>query len=105
VDIIVGNHGVWPPQDAPVDAMGEEQMAFLTMAINVDKPFLGLIKYGRLAQLKAATFGRSRCAHSVSTAGQRGEAFPLRLLPPAKGAIISMVKGTFHRTGRATVFM
>jgi 3-oxoacyl-[acyl-carrier protein] reductase len=25
VDIVVGNHGVWPPQDVPVDKMTEEQ--------------------------------------------------------------------------------
>src|SRR5437899_8116316 len=25
VDILVGNHGVWPPEDAPVDKMSDEQ--------------------------------------------------------------------------------
>src|SRR5258708_21809236 len=35
VDIVVGNHGVWPPQDAPVDRMSDEQWRS-TLAINLD---------------------------------------------------------------------
>jgi 3-oxoacyl-[acyl-carrier protein] reductase len=88
VDIIVGNHGVWPPQDAPIDQMTDEQWRS-TIAINVDSLF-GLVKYG-VAQMKAQRSG----GHIVlisSTAGQRGEAFHCDYAA-SKGAIISMVKG------------
>src|SRR6266481_2110744 len=100
VDIIVGNHGVWPPQDAPVDAMGEEQWRS-TMAINVDSLF-GLIKYG-VAQLKRQRSG----GHVVlisSTAGQRGEAFHCDYAA-SKGAIISMVKGLSTELARDGIYV
>ena len=85
VDIIVGNHGIWPPQDAPIDEMIDEQWRS-TLAINVDSLF-GLVKYG-VAQMKRQRSG----GHIVlisSTAGQRGEAFHCDYAA-SKGAIISM---------------
>jgi 3-oxoacyl-[acyl-carrier protein] reductase len=88
VDILVGNHGVWPPQDMPIDQMSDQQWRS-TQAINVDSLF-GLVKYG-VAQMKKHRSG----GHVVlisSTAGQRGEAFHCDYAA-SKGAIISMVKG------------
>lgn len=88
LDIVVGNHGVWPPHDAPIDQMTDQQWKS-TLAINVDSLF-GLVKYG-VAQMKKQHSG----GHVVlisSTAGQRGEAFHCDYAA-SKGAIISMVKG------------
>ncbi|HKD78370.1 MAG TPA: SDR family NAD(P)-dependent oxidoreductase [Candidatus Angelobacter sp.] len=88
LDIVVGNHGVWPPGDAPIDQMTDQQWRS-TLAINVDSVF-GLVKYG-VAQMKSQRSG----GHVVlisSTAGQRGEAFHCDYAA-SKGAIISMVKG------------
>lgn len=88
VDIVVGNHGIWPPQDMPVDRMPDEQWRS-TMAINLDSIF-GLVKYG-VEQMKKQGGG----GHIVlisSTAGQRGEAFHCDYAA-SKGAMISMVKG------------
>lgn len=100
VDIVVGNHGVWPPQDAPVDRMSEEQWRS-TLAINLDSIF-GLVKHG-VAQMKKQ---RSR-GHVVlisSTAGQRGEAFHCDYAA-SKGAIISMVKGLSTELARDGIYV
>lgn len=88
LDVVVGNHGIWPPHDAPIDQMTDRQWRS-TMAINVDSLF-GLVKYG-VAQMKK----QRSPGHVVlisSTAGQRGEAFHCDYAA-SKGAIISMVKG------------
>jgi 3-oxoacyl-[acyl-carrier protein] reductase len=88
LDIVVGNHGVWPPQDTPVDQMTDDQWR-RTLAINLDSIF-GLVKYA-VKQMKKAGSG----GHIVlisSTAGQRGEAFHCDYAA-SKGAVISMVKG------------
>jgi 3-oxoacyl-[acyl-carrier protein] reductase len=88
LDIMVANHGVWPPEDAPVDQMTDEQWRS-TVAINLDSVF-GLLKHS-VAQMKK----QSSPGHIVlvsSTAGQRGEAFHCDYAA-TKGAVISMVKG------------
>jgi 3-oxoacyl-[acyl-carrier protein] reductase len=88
VDVLIGNHGVWPSHDAPVEQMSDQQWRS-TQAINVDSLF-GLVKHG-VAQMKKQGSG----GHIVlisSTAGQRGEAFHCDYAA-SKGAIISMVKG------------
>ncbi|MGC2743818.1 MAG: SDR family NAD(P)-dependent oxidoreductase, partial [Candidatus Angelobacter sp.] len=54
LDIVIGNHGVWPAQDAPIDEMADEQWRS-TLAINVDSLF-GLVKYG-VAQMKRRRTG------------------------------------------------
>ena len=101
LDILVANHGIWPPEDAPVDRMSDEQW-HRTIAVNLDSVF-GLVKHS-VAQMKKQ---RSQSAQSVgdratdpaghivlvsSTAGQRGEAFHCDYAA-SKGAVISMVKG------------
>ncbi|HEY6306979.1 MAG TPA: SDR family oxidoreductase [Candidatus Angelobacter sp.] len=100
VDIVVGNHGVWPPHDAPVDRMADEQWRS-TLAVNLDSIF-GLVKHG-VAQMKKQGSG----GHVVlisSTAGQRGEAFHCDYAA-SKGAIISMVKGLSTELARDGIYV
>jgi 3-oxoacyl-[acyl-carrier protein] reductase len=100
VDILVGNHGVWPPHDVPIDTMADEQWRS-TLAINVDSLF-GLVKYG-VAEMKKQGNG----GHVVlisSTAGQRGEAFHCDYAA-SKGAIISMVKGLSTELARDGIYV
>ena len=100
VDIVVGNHGIWPPHDAPVDLMTDEQWR-QTIAINLDSIF-GLVKYG-VSEMKKTRAG----GHVVlisSTAGQRGEAFHCDYAA-SKGAIISMVKGLSTELARNGIYV
>jgi 3-oxoacyl-[acyl-carrier protein] reductase len=90
LDILVANHGIWPPEDAPVDRMSDKQWR-RTIAVNLDSVF-SLIKHS-VAHMKKQ--GGSPAGHIVlvsSTAGQRGEAFHCDYAA-TKGALISMVKG------------
>jgi 3-oxoacyl-[acyl-carrier protein] reductase len=90
LDILVANHGVWPPEDVAIERMSDEQWRS-TMSINLDAVF-GLVKHG-VAQMKSqARAGVS--GHIVlisSTSGQRGEAFHCDY-SATKGALISMTK-------------
>jgi 3-oxoacyl-[acyl-carrier protein] reductase len=91
LDIMVANHGVWPPEDIPVDKMPDEQWR-KTVSINLDSVF-ALVKHS-VAHMKKSARVESP-AHIVlisSTAGQRGEAFHCDYAA-TKGAVISMVKG------------
>lgn len=100
VDLMIGNHGVWPPQDVPVDQMTTEQWRN-TLATNLDSIF-GLVKYS-VAQMKR----QKRGGHIVlisSTAGQRGEAFHCDYAA-SKGAIISMVKGLSTELARDGIYV
>jgi 3-oxoacyl-[acyl-carrier protein] reductase len=92
LDILVANHGVWPPQDAPIDQMSEQQWRN-TLAINLDSVF-ALIKHS-VSQMKKQARSGPASGHIVvvsSTAGQRGEAFHADYAA-TKGAVISLVKG------------
>jgi len=92
LDILVVNHGVWPPQDAPIDQMSDAQWSS-TMAINLDSVF-ALVKHS-VARMKQQGRSSGAAGHVVlvsSTAGQRGEAFHCDYAA-SKGALISMVKG------------
>lgn len=100
VDIIVGNHGIWPSDDVAIDKMTEEQWR-RTIAINLDSIF-GLVKYG-VAEMKKRGSG----GHIVlisSTAGQRGEAFHCDYAA-SKGAVISMVKGLSTELARHGIYV
>ena len=100
VDVIIGNHGVWPPQDVPIEQMPDEQWR-RTLAINLDSIF-GLVKYGVVEMKKQKSGG-----HIVlisSTAGQRGEAFHCDYAA-SKGAIISMVKGLSTELAREGIYV
>lgn len=92
LDILVANHGIWPPEDAPIERMSDDQW-HKTIAVNLDSVF-GLIKHS-VAQMKKQKKDGDIAGHVVlvsSTAGQRGEAFHCDYAA-SKGALISMVKG------------
>jgi len=87
LDILVANHGIWPPEDAPIDRMSDEQW-HRTIAVNLDSVF-ALVKHS-VAHMKKQ--GGGHIVLVSSTAGQRGEAFHCDYAA-SKGALISMVKG------------
>jgi 3-oxoacyl-[acyl-carrier protein] reductase len=92
LDILVVNHGIWPPEDAPISEMSEAQWR-RSMDVNLDSVF-GLVK-AAVAQMKKQGRGEGEPAGHIvlisSTAGQRGEAFHADYAV-TKGAIISLTK-------------
>jgi 3-oxoacyl-[acyl-carrier protein] reductase len=106
LDILVANHGIWPPEDAPIDRMSDEQW-HRTIAVNLDSVF-SLVKHS-VAQMKKQGGASSGGAagHIVlvsSTAGQRGEAFHCDYAA-SKGALISMVKGLSTELARDRIYI
>jgi len=97
LDMLVANHGIWPPEDAPVDQMTDEQW-HRTIAVNLDSVFV-LIKHS-VAQMKKQ--GGGNIVLISSTAGQRGEAFHCDYAA-SKGALISMVKGLSTELARDNI--
>ena len=110
LDILVVNHGVWPPEDVPIARMDETQWR-RTLGVNLDAVF-GLVQAavarfekqidggnGKIgadptACLDAGATGCGAKGHIVlisSTAGQRGEAFHADYAV-TKGALISLTK-------------
>jgi 3-oxoacyl-[acyl-carrier protein] reductase len=113
LDILVANHGIWPPVDAPIDTMSDEQW-HKTIAVNLDSVF-ALIKYsvgemkkqGAASGSKAGSKTGNAAGHIVlvsSTAGQRGEAFHCDYAA-TKGALISMVKGLSTELARDGIYI
>lgn len=91
LDILVANHGVWPPADVPIESTPNDQWSN-TVSVNLDSVF-GLLKYSVTEMKKtAATKSPGHIVLISSTAGQRGEAFHCDYAA-TKGAVISMVKG------------
>lgn len=91
IDILVANHGVWPPENVPIEKMTNEQWRS-TLSVNLDGVF-GLVKHA-VAQMKAQPRTNRPAGHIVlisSTSGQRGEAFHADY-SATKGAIISLTK-------------
>ncbi len=88
LDILVGNHGIWPSNDVAIDAMPDDQWR-ATVAVNLDSMF-ALVKHS-VAQMKRQQRGGNIVLIS-STAGQRGEASHADYAA-TKGALISMTKG------------
>lgn len=104
LDILVANHGVWPPEDVPIDRMTDEQWRS-TLSINLDGVF-GLVKYS-VAQMKAQPRTQVPAGHIVlisSTSGQRGEAFHCDY-SATKGALISMTKGLSTELAPAGIYV
>jgi 3-oxoacyl-[acyl-carrier protein] reductase len=100
LDILIANHGIWPPQDAPIDRMSDEQW-HRTVAVNLDSVF-ALVKHS-VGQMKKQDAG----GHIVlisSTAGQRGEAFHCDYAA-TKGALVSMVKGLSTELARDRIYI
>jgi 3-oxoacyl-[acyl-carrier protein] reductase len=92
LDALVVNHGVWPPQDAAIDAMSDAQWE-TTMGVNLDSVF-GLVQATVKQMRRQARGADSVAGHVVlisSTAGQRGEAFHADYAV-TKGALISLTK-------------
>lgn len=92
IDVLVANHGIWPPKDEPIDVMGDSQWQ-KTIDVNLNSVF-ALIKHS-VAQMKKQPRNGKAAGHIVlvsSTAGQRGEKFHCDYAA-SKGALISMVKG------------
>jgi 3-oxoacyl-[acyl-carrier protein] reductase len=99
LDILVANHGIWPPDDAPIDRMSDEQW-HRTIAVNLDSVF-ALVKHS-VAQMKK--HGGGHVVLVSSTAGQRGEAFHCDYAA-SKGALISMVKGLSTELARDHIYV
>jgi len=109
IDILVANHGVWEPGDAPIEEMSEAQWR-RTLGVNLDAVF-GLVQEavgvmlgrnnstgvdaGSTTGLEpGATVSGGTHGHIVlisSTAGQRGEAYHADYAV-TKGALISLTK-------------
>jgi len=104
LDILVANHGIWPPEDAPIDRMSSAQWRN-TIAVNLDSVF-ALVKHS-VAQMKKQGRNGAAAGHIVlvsSTAAQRGESFHCDYAA-TKGALISMVKGLSTELARDAIFV
>ena len=85
LDIFIGNHGIWPPEDVPVSELDDERW-HRTVDANLHSIFFTC----RAASRRLNDHGRIVLVSS--TAGQRGEAFHADYAA-TKGAMISFVKG------------
>jgi 3-oxoacyl-[acyl-carrier protein] reductase len=84
LDLLIVNHGIWPPDDVPVAALSDAQWQ-TTMRVNLDAVF----HVCRAAIPRLADEGRIVLVSS--TAGQRGEAFHADYAA-TKGAVIAFTK-------------
>jgi 3-oxoacyl-[acyl-carrier protein] reductase len=84
LDILVVNHGVWPPDDVPIDKLSDEQWES-TRRANLDA-----VVYVCRAAIPNLAEGGTNVLVS-STAGQRGEAFHADYAA-TKGAVIAITK-------------
>jgi 3-oxoacyl-[acyl-carrier protein] reductase len=93
LDALVVNHGIWPPDDAPIARMTDEQWR-RTLGVNLDSVF-GLVQAAVGQMNKQAAPARGEASGHIvlisSTAGQRGEAFHADYAV-TKGAMISLTK-------------
>jgi 3-oxoacyl-[acyl-carrier protein] reductase len=93
LDVLVVNHGIWPPNDAPIAQMSDAQWR-QTMGVNLDSVF-GLVQAAVAQMLQQPKNAQDRPrGHIVlisSTAGQRGEANHADYAV-TKGALISLTK-------------
>jgi 3-oxoacyl-[acyl-carrier protein] reductase len=93
LDVLVVNHGIWPPEDAPIATMTETQWRH-TMGVNLDSVFgLTQAAVGQMLQQErlAESAPRGHIVLISSTAGQRGEANHADYAV-TKGAMISLTK-------------
>lgn len=91
LDALVVNHGIWPPNDAPIASMPEAQWR-RTMGVNLDSVY-GLVQAAVAQMLRQPADGetKGRIVLISSTAGQRGEANHADYAV-TKGALISLTK-------------
>ncbi len=85
LDILVGNAGIWPPEEVPIAEMTDAQWR-RTLAVNLDGIFHSVRAAARVIR------DHGRIVLIGSTAGQRGEANHADYAA-TKGAMISLVKG------------
>jgi 3-oxoacyl-[acyl-carrier protein] reductase len=83
LDILVVNHGVWPPDDVPLSKMTDAQWEG-TRRANLDAMFY-------VCRAAIATMSSGTIVLVSSTAGQRGEAYHADYAA-TKGAVISLTK-------------
>jgi 3-oxoacyl-[acyl-carrier protein] reductase len=97
LDVLVANHGIWEPVDAPIAAMKDAQWR-RTIGVNLDSVY-GLVQAAVGAMEQQGCGADGVAGHDVighivlisSTAGQRGEAFHADYAV-TKGALISLTK-------------
>ena len=98
LDILVVNHGIWPPHDQPIATMPSTQWN-TTLGINLSSVF-GLVQSATAQMLRQSLEGRTR-GHIIlvaSTAAQRGEAFHADYAA-SKGALLSLTKSLSSELG------
>ncbi len=93
LDCFVGNAGIWPVEEVPLERLDDARWR-RTMGANLDAIF-----YTTRAALRAMRPG-GRVVLVSSTAGQRGEAFHADYAA-TKGALISLVKSLAVECGPA----
>ncbi len=99
LDILIANHGIWPPADAPISQMTDDQWR-TTMAVNLDAVF-GLVRAAVAQMERQGKSSDGFAGHIVmisSTAAQRGEAFHSDYAA-SKGALISLTKSLATELG------
>ena len=84
LDLLIVNHGIWPPDEVPLERMTDAQWD-LTMRVNLDA-----VLYVCRAGIPLLPDG-GRVVLVSSTAGQRGEAFHADYAA-TKGAVIALTK-------------
>ena len=92
LDVLVANHGIWEPADAPIAAMKDAQWR-RTLGVNLDSVY-GLVQAAVGAMERQGRGADGVAGHIVlisSTAGQRGEAYHADYAV-TKGALISLTK-------------
>jgi 3-oxoacyl-[acyl-carrier protein] reductase len=98
LDILVVNHGVWPPHDQPIATMPAAQWT-ATLGVNLASVF-GLVQSATAQMLHQPLDGHAR-GHIIlvaSTAAQRGEAFHADYAA-SKGALVSLTKSLSSELG------
>src|SRR5271165_3823441 len=93
IDVLVANHGIWPPEDAPIASMSDKQWR-QTLSVNLDNVF-GLTQAAVTHMQRQRRLSPEDAAGHIvlisSTAGQRGEANHADYAA-SKGALISLTK-------------
>ena len=99
LDILVVNHGVWPPKDRAIETMSATQWHH-TMGVNLNSVF-GVVQAGAAQMLRQESVKGNACGHIIlvaSTAAQRGEAFHADYAA-SKGALLSLTKSLSSELG------
>jgi 3-oxoacyl-[acyl-carrier protein] reductase len=84
LDILVGNAGIWPPEEEAVAVMHDDRWR-RTLAENLDSVFYTTREFARVVE------NDGRIVLVASTAGQRGESFHADYAA-TKGAVIAFTK-------------